>query len=274
MNPDLNKQLAAYSPWFFIAAVFVLFALLRLTRTNLRRRVDRIGYHLMRERGLLIWFWINAPGVVLHELSHAFIVLLFYPFGFRISSITFFRIKPKVMETTGGRLMRGAGRTSLQLGEVQYLRPQGKIMSYVGDGLSAVAPLFGGLLAFYFLYWVATGNTLLEALHNPDHLQIFHAGWPWWTLTFAPYLILTVTSELWPSRQDWRGARWLLAFLLVFALLVGVLCWISGVLVFNTALLLSISNASNAVNFVLLILLALDLAFLLIAELITRALGC
>jgi hypothetical protein len=87
-------------------------------------------------------------------------------------------------------------------------------------------------------------------------------------------LILTVTSELWPSRQDWRGARWLLAFLLVFALLVGVLCWISGVLVFNTALLLSISNASNAVNFVLLILLALDLAFLLIAELITRALGC
>src|SRR5579859_4409807 len=88
MNPDLNKQLAIYGPWFFIAAVFVLFALLRLTRTSLRRRVDRIGYHLMRERGLLIWFCINAPGVVLHELSHAFIVLLFYPFGFRISSIT------------------------------------------------------------------------------------------------------------------------------------------------------------------------------------------
>jgi hypothetical protein len=274
MNPELNKQLAIYGPWFFIAAVFVLFALLRLTRTNLRRRVDRIGYHLMRERGLLIWFWFNAPGVVLHELSHALIVLLFYPFGFRISSITFFRIKPKVMEASGGRLMRGGGRTSLQLGEVQYLRPQGRVMSHVGDGLSAVAPLFGGLLAFYFLYWVATGNTLWEALHTTDHLQILHAGWPWWTLTFAPYLILTVTSELWPSRQDWKGARWLLICLLVLGVLAGVLCWISGALVFNSALLLSISSVSNAINFVLLILLALDCVFLLVAELLARVMGC
>jgi hypothetical protein len=274
MNPELNKQLAIYGPWFFIAAVFVLFALLRLTRTNLRRRVDRIGYHLMRERGLLIWFWFNAPGVVLHELSHALIVLLFYPFGFRISSITFFRIKPKVMETSGGRLMRGGGRTSLQLGEVQYLRPQGRVMSHVGDGLSAVAPLFGGLLAFYFLYWVATGNTLWEALHTTDHLQILHAGWPWWTLTFAPYLILTVTSELWPSHQDWKGARWLLVCLLVLGVLAGVLCWVSGALIFNTALLLSVSSVSNAINFVLLILLALDCVFLLIAELLARVMGC
>ncbi len=273
MNPELNKQLAVYSPWFFIAAVFVLFALLRLTRTNLRRRVDRIGYHLMRERGLLVWFWLNAPGVVLHELSHALVVLLFYPFGFRISSITFFRVKPKVMEPSGGRLLRG-GRPSLQLGEVQYLRPQGKVMSHIGDGLSAVAPLFGGLLAFYFLYWVATGNTLWEALNNPDHLQILHAGWPWWTLTFAPYLILTVTSELWPSRQDWRGARWLVICLLIAGILAGLLCWISGLLVFNNALLLSVSSVSNAINFVLLILLALDLAFLLIAMLIASLLGC
>jgi hypothetical protein len=274
MDPELKKQLAVYTPWFFIAAVFVLFALLRLTRTSLRRRVDRIGYHLMRERGLLIWFWFNAPGVVLHELSHALVVLLFYPFGFRISSITFFRIKPKVMDTSGGRLMRGSGRTSLQLGEVQYLRPQGRIMSHIGDGLSAVAPLFGGILAFCFLYWVATGNTLWEALSNPDHSQILHAGWPWWTLTFTPYLILTVTSELWPSRQDWRGARWLLFCLLTMAAFIGILCWISGLLVFNSALLTSISSISGAINFVLLILLALDCVFLLIAELIARAIGC
>lgn len=274
MDPELKRQLAYYSPWFYIAAVFMLFALLRLTRTGLRKRVDRIGYHLFRDRGLLIWFWINAPGVVLHELSHALVVLLFYPFGFRISSITFFRIKPKVVEPAGGRLMRSGGRTSLQLGEVQYLRPQGKIMSRVGDGLSAVAPLFGGLLVFYFLYWVGTGNTLWEALNSPDHLQILRPGWPWWTLTFTPYLILTVTSELWPSRQDWRGARWLLIVLLVLAVLAGVLFWISGVLVFNTALLLGVSTASNAINFVLLILLALDLAFFLLAELLTRLLGC
>jgi hypothetical protein len=285
MDPSVSKQLALYGPWFVIAAVFILFALLRFTRKSLRRRVDEVGYRLFGERGLLIWFWLNAPGVILHELSHAVIVLLFYPCGFRITSITFFRIKPKVQQGADGRLMRSGGRTSLQLGEVQYVRPQGKVMSYIGDGLSAVAPLFGGILAFFFLYWVATGHTLWEAWQcaspaagatlqnawqcaNPQHILL--PGWPWWTLIFAPYLILTVTSELWPSRQDWRGARWLLVGLLVLIVLGGVFGWISGLLVFNTQLLASISGFSTAVNFVLLVLLALDLLFLLIAELLVR----
>src|SRR5579875_2540560 len=216
-NTALMAAIAPYQSWLLIAGVFVLFLLLRLTRKALRRRVDIIGYTTMRERGLLLWFWLNAPGVILHEMSHAFVVLLFYPFGFRITSITFFRIKPRVQPAPGGRLMRNNGRTSLQLGEVQYLRPQGRIMSYIGDGLSAVAPLFGGILAFFFLYWVATGNPLWYAWssQNYDPRQMISPGWPWWTLTFAPYLILTVTSELWPSRQDWHGARWLLAGLVV-----------------------------------------------------------
>lgn len=285
MDPNTSKQLALYGPWFVIAAVFVLFALVRVTRKLLRRRVDEVGYRLFGERGLLIWFWFNAPGVILHELSHALIVLLFYPCGFRITSITFFRIKPKVQQDANGRLMRSGGRTSLQLGEVQYVRPQGKVMSYIGDGLSAVAPLFGGIAVFFFLYWVGTGHTLWEAwqcaspdagttLQNawqcasPQHILL--PGWPWWTLTFTPYLILTVTSELWPSRQDWRGARWLLAGLLVLLLLAAILTWISGLLVFNTQLLTSISNFSAALNFVLLVLLALDLLFLLIVEVLVR----
>lgn len=285
MDPTLKQQLAVYGPWLFIAAVFVLFALLRFTRKSLRRRVDEIGYHLFGERGLLIWFWLNSPGVILHELSHAFVVLLFYPCGFRITSVTFFRIKPKVQPGPGGRVMRSGGRTSLQLGEVQYLRPQGRIMSYIGDGLSAVAPLFGGILAFFFLYWVATGHALWDAWQcaspasgltlqsvwqcaNPQH--ILQPGWPWWTLIFAPYLILTVTSELWPSRQDWRGARWLLIGLLVLILLLAILFWISGALVFNQQLLTNISSFSAALNFALLVLLGLDLVFLLIAELLAR----
>jgi hypothetical protein len=282
MDPNLNKQLAIYGPWFFIAAVFALFALLRVTRKNLRRRVDEIGYRLFGERGLLIWFWLNAPGVMLHELSHAVVVLLFYPYGFRITSVTFFRIRPRVQAGSGGRLMRGGGRTSLQLGEVQYVRPQGRAMSYIGDGLSAVAPLFGGILAFVFLYWVATGHalwdawqctdssTLQSALQCASPQRLLSPGWPWWTLTFAPYLILTVTSELWPSRQDWRGARWLLLGLLVLLVLLGVLCWISGLLVFDRHLLTSLSSFSTALNFVLLVLLVLDLVFLLVAELLVR----
>lgn len=270
---DSNKQLAIYAPWLFIAAVFVLFALLRFTRKNLRRRVDEVGYRLFGERGLLIWFWLNAPGVILHELSHAIVVLLFYPFGFRITSITFFRIKPKVQQGPNGGLMRSGGRTSLQLGEVQYVRPQGKVMSYIGDGVSAVAPLFGGIVAFFFLYWVSTGHTLWYAWSNQnyDPRQILSPGWPWWTLIFAPYLILTVTSELWPSRQDWRSARWLLAGLVLLAGFLGILLWIDGVLIFNESLLQNVSHFSTEVNFVFLVLLALDLVFLLVAELLVHA---
>src|SRR5690349_24944775 len=137
MDPALAAQITPYEPWLIIAGVFVFFILLRVTRKALRRRVDEIGYRLMGEKGLLVWFWLNAPGVILHELSHAFVVLLFTPFGFRVTSVALFRIKPMVQRGPDGRTIRSNGKQSLQLGEVQYIRPQGKFMSYVGDGLSA-----------------------------------------------------------------------------------------------------------------------------------------
>src|SRR6266581_6010276 len=232
MDPALAAQIAPYEPWLVIAGVFVLFILLRVTRQALRQRVDKIGYRLRGEHGLMIWFWLNAPGVILHELSHAFVVLLFRPFGFRITSIALFRIKPMVQRGPNGRVMKNTGRQSLQLGEVQYVRPQGRFVTLVGDGLSATAPLFGGIAMVVFLYWVATGYNLWDI-----HLQILRPGWPWWTLLFAPYLILTVTSEFWPSRQDWRGARWFLLGLIIVVVAVGVFLWVLKYLVFNNALL-------------------------------------
>ena len=164
MIPDsrVTQQLTPYLPWMVIAAVFVLFILLRFTRKGLRRRVEEIGYRLFGDKGLLVWFWLNAPGVILHEMSHAIAVLLFSPFGFRITSVTFFRIKPTVQRDVRGQVVRRGNRQSLQLGEVQYVRPEGRFMSYVGDGLSGVAPLFGGIAAFIFLYWVATGYNVWD----------------------------------------------------------------------------------------------------------------
>src|SRR6266576_4599825 len=153
MDPTQVAQMNRYLPWLIIAGVVGLFLLLRLTRKGLRRRVDEIGYRLRGERGLMIWFWLNAPGVMLHELSHAFVVLLFYPFGFRVTSIALFRIKPMQQRGPNGRVMKNTGRQSLQLGEVQYVRPQGRFITYIGDGLSAIAPLFGGTAMVAFLYW-------------------------------------------------------------------------------------------------------------------------
>src|SRR5258708_20117765 len=101
-------------------------------------------------------------------------------------------------------------------------------MSYVGDGLSAIVHWFGGMIALVFLYWVATGYNLWDI-----RLQILRPGWPWWTLIFAPYLILTVTSELWPSPQAWRGARWFaVVFLLLLPLRLLLLCFTKS-LIFN-----------------------------------------
>ncbi len=266
------QQIAPYLPWLIILAVFVLFALLRATRKGLRQRVDEIGYRLFGEKGLLVWFWLNAPGVMLHEMSHAVAVLLFTPFGFRITSITFFRIKPVVQRDARGRVMRSGNRQSLQLGEVQYVRPQGRIMSYVGDGLSGVAPLFGGTVAFIFLYWVATGYNLWDIpLDINQHLQILRPGWPLWTLIFAPYLILTVTSELWPSSQDWKGARWFVWCFLTLVILALLTFWYFHHVSQEEVLAISTFVASR-INFALLILLALDLAFLIVAEVLARAL--
>src|SRR2546428_7350604 len=265
MDPTLTAQIQLYQPWLIIAGVFVFFLLLRVTRKRLRQRVDEVGYRLLKERGSLIWFWMNAPGVILHELSHAFIVLLFSPFGFRITSIALFRIKPIEQRGPNGRIMRSGGRQSLQLGEVQYVRPQGKLVTYIGDGLSAIAPLFGGIAALAFLYWVATGYNLWDI-----RLQLLRPGWPWWTLLFAPYLILTVTSELWPSRQDLRGARRFVVGILLTALLIILLLWSIKLLVFNNAALQVTSSIATHIDFALLLLLGLDLVFLIVAEGLVR----
>ncbi|GLV59461.1 hypothetical protein KDH_62870 [Dictyobacter sp. S3.2.2.5] len=271
MTPEtkLMEQIAPYQPWLIIAGVFVLFILLRMTRKALRRRVDEFGYRTMREKGLLIWFWLNAPGVIVHELSHALVVLLFAPFGFRITSVTLFRIRPMGQRVGNGRVVRRNGPQSLQLGEVQYVRPQGRFMSYVGDGFSGVAPLFGGTAAFMFLYWVTTGYTIWDIPFDVAHQQwqIIRAGWPLWTLIFAPYLILSVTSELWPSHQDWHGARWFVLTLAALATLFVIAVWYAQR--FNDLLAVA-TFISSRIDFALSVLLVLDLVFLIIAEGLVR----
>ena len=79
MDPSQMAQIKPYAPWLIIAGVFVLFILLRVIRRELRSRVDEIGYRLMGNKGLLIWFWMNAPKIIVHELSHAIVMILFAP---------------------------------------------------------------------------------------------------------------------------------------------------------------------------------------------------
>ena len=116
-----------------------------------------------------------------------------------------------------------------------------------------------------FLYWVATGYNLWDI-----HLHILRPNWPWWTLLFAPYLILTVTSEFWPSRQDWRGARWFVVGIFLIGALLILLLWSTKLLIFNHATLLSTSSIAAHIDFALLVLLGLDIVFLIVADVLAR----
>src|SRR5207247_11456400 len=106
MDPTQVAQMNRYLPWLIIAGVVGLFLILRITRKGLRRRVDEIGYRLRGERGLMIWFWLNAPGVRLHELSHALVVLLFYPVDYRVTSITLFHVQHIAQTRKGRRVIK------------------------------------------------------------------------------------------------------------------------------------------------------------------------
>src|SRR5207247_10377945 len=127
MDPSQAAQIKPYAPWLIIAGVFVLFILLRVTRRELRARVDEIGYRLTGSRGVFIWFWMNAPGVIVHELSHALAVLLFCPWGFRLTNVTLFRIKQVQPLGRDNRSMGSGGRQPHQLGEVQSARADGHL---------------------------------------------------------------------------------------------------------------------------------------------------
>jgi hypothetical protein len=119
---------------------------------------------------------------------------------------------------------------------------------------------------------VATGYNLWDIpLRASEHLQLLRPGWPLWTLIFAPYLILTVTSELWPSSQDWKGARRFVIGLIGIFLLVALGFWYFHHI--DQAELLTVGAfIASRINFALLVLLALDIVFLLVAEMLVRAL--
>jgi hypothetical protein len=143
-------------------------------------------------------------------------------------------------------------------------------VTFVGDGLSGIAPLFGGIAMFIVLYWLATGYNLWDYVNNQH--AILRPNWPWLTLLIVPYLILTVTSELWPSSADWRGSRWFVGSLALLIIAIITLFWLTGHLVFNNALLLNTSSIARYIDFALLVLVGLDLVFLAIAELIVQLL--
>ena len=249
-----------------LLTLFELYLLPKLflaTHLELHRCIDIIGYRLRGKSGLKIWYYFNAPGIILHQLSRAIVMVLLYPFGFRLTSITFFRIQEGVIQ-------EGTKQT-LILGTVNYKRPPRRLTTYIGDGLSSIAPLIVGVALFLFLYWLSTGyNIWGYSWQNTLHLQIIHPGWPWWLFILSSFLSLTIISQLWLKRQEWKGPSFLAISLVLIMVVTIVLA--NNAFTINGDLLLGIMLTTAHLDFALLALLVVDTFFLLVAEGMTRLL--
>lgn len=147
-----------------------------------------------------------APGVVLHELSHAFFCLIT---GAKIKNINFF-------EPTGGSVTHEPPR-----------------IAFIGPVLIAFAPLlFGIALLFILSHWIGLNanfdlfhisvGSLASSMKDIISSIDFHNYVNW--ILF--YLIFSIAITMTPSQQDFHNA---LLSLLVLAILVYVLFWIFNI---------------------------------------------
>ena len=159
-----------------------------------------------------LYFWLLAPGVILHEISHWLVArLLFVP----TKDVSLFR--PQRSTDKGGQ----AGPVTL--GYVEIFKTDPLRQSLIG-----LAPLPVGLLALLLLAAILNFSTGANSL-NPQTSSV------WQAITALPgevvasfkqplnllwlYFVFTVSNGMLPSRPDRRP--WLLGFLLPGVLLIG-----------------------------------------------------
>lgn len=185
---------------------YVIFALLmQFISNNIRIRLASL-------LGLKGYIYITAPGVMIHELSHAFFCLVFLH---KIVEIKLF--SPEADGT---------------LGYVNHSFDPGNLFHRIGNFFIGTGPVWGGV----FMLWVVTliflpsgimefDRGLLAALRDfMEH--IFSAGfWGRWQSYCWIYLVLTISSHITLSPSDLSGAKegvvTLLATVLLFELLLG-----------------------------------------------------
>lgn len=143
--------------------------------------------------------WLAAPGVALHELSHALACLLT---GAKVHSITLFR------PDGSGEVKHGPSK-----------------LKHVGEVIIALAPLLGATLALWGLgalldsplnfYHVRAREItpgqlvfvaqLLALVGDDIALALTTAAWTDWRTYVFLYLAMCITLAMAPSRQDFKN---------------------------------------------------------------------
>lgn len=253
----LSTKIPENITFLILFGLYLLPRLLFAIHLDLRRCIDKVGYRLFGKAGWRFWFWLNAPGIVLRQLSRVIVMLLLYPFGFRLTSITFFRVQEGIIQDGTKR--------GLTLGAVNYKRPAKRLTSYIGDGLSSIAPLIVGVALFIFLYWLSTGHNIWEySWQSTLQLQIARSGWLWWLFIPSCCFSLIVIPQLWLKRQEWKGSSFLAISLVLIIVIAIVLASTSFII--NIVSLLNILSIAAHLDLALLALLAVDIFFILVAR--------
>lgn len=190
-----------------LTELVVVLGLLLLADRWMHRHLQGVMFLVSNDEELALWLYaiILLPGVVLHELSHAFVAGLV---GVKIGAINV--------------LPRKVGKR-IQLGFVPV-----EETDFVRASLIGAAPLFFGGLAVVVLgyavfgtpeviaaltaqNWLAALDGLSAAFHAPD-------AWLW------AYLVFAIGNTMLPSRSDihaWPFLGSIAAVLAVIILLLG-----------------------------------------------------
>lgn len=200
--------------------LLLLFLLLDLTRRHIITQIHHLSLLLTGHTrpGIYLYSLIFLPGVITHELSHLiFALVLRVPAG-RIEIFPSFE----------------AGSGEVKLGYVQIAKTD-----FIRRSLIGAAPTIVGIIAIYAIATLRFSFLLTPAdlLTYWQLIQNHFLPLDWFQLTLL-YLIFTIASTMFTSRQD-RDA------------------WpILGIFLIIITLLLSFSGLINAVGHVLVVALA------------------
>ena len=173
---------------------------------------NSIRNRLVSLLGIRGYIYITAPGVMIHELSHAFFCILF---------------RHKIVE-----MKLFSPEEDGTLGYVNHRYNPGNRFHRVGNFFIGTGPVWGGVL----MLWLTTSIILPSGIlhYNQGILDsffnflgyIFSASfWTRWQSYLWLYLILTISSHITLSPPDLAGAKegamTLIATVFLFELLLG-----------------------------------------------------
>jgi hypothetical protein len=143
-----------------------------------------------------------APGVILHEWSHAFFCLLT---GAKIKKISLF-------DKDGGKVEHYPSKIPV-LGQI--------LISFAPFAIGAVVIYFlAKLLGFHQAPLDFTLNSKLPSLWNSLKLEIGSFDFAKWQNWAIVYLVLSIAVTMMPSRKDFENVAFSLLFLLIVFLAV------------------------------------------------------